>query len=56
MDNVFSWMIMMLLVALALAIFFKKAYEEDQQRKTESEREWQKLEKEWKENNWSDFN
>ena len=56
MDNVSSWMIMMLLVAIGMAIFFKKAYEEDQQRKAESEREWQKLEKEWKENNWSDFN
>ena len=56
MDDVFSWIFMTISSAIALAIFFKKAYEEDQQRKTENEREWQKLEKEWKENNWSDFN
>lgn len=56
MDNVFSWIVITILFALAVAIFFKKAYDEYEQRQSESEREWQKLEKEWKENNWSDFN
>ena len=56
MDDVFSWIFMTISSAIALAIFFKKAYDEYEQRQSESEREWQKLEKEWKENNLSDFN